>query len=99
MEVVYIEEALQEGLDAARWYEAQSEGLEVRFLHQWKEAEKRMVAAPELYRVFADGLRRCRFEIFPHALIYRIRNTDFIEVVAVMHPARKPGYWTARIGG
>lgn len=96
MEIIYHHEAFQEGIEAAKWYEAQSEGLELRFLRHWKEAEERMAASPARNRVFHDGMRRCRFEIFPHSLVYRIRPCDVIEVLAVMHPSRRPGYWTER---
>jgi hypothetical protein len=96
--VIYHEEAFREGLDAGQWYEEQAEGLQLRFLRHWKEAEERMANAPELNRVFGDAMRRCRFEVFPHSLIYRIRPGVGIEVVAVMHPSRRLGYWAGRAG-
>jgi len=96
VEIIYHQEAFEEGVEAAKWYEAQSEGLELRFFHQWKEAEERMAASPARNRVFLDGMRRCRFEVFPHSIIYRIRPGGIIEVIAVMHPSRRPGYWTDR---
>lgn len=97
MEITYHPEAFREGVEAAEWYEAQSEGLHLRFLEHWKEAEQRMAASPGRNRIFHDGMRRCRFEVFPHSLVYRIRPGEFIEVIAVMHPSRRPGYWTDRI--
>lgn len=96
VEIIYHQEAFEEGVEAARWYEAQSEGLELRFFRHWKEAEQRMAAFPDRNRVFHDGMRRCRFEVFPHFLVYRLRPGGTIEVLAVMHPSRRPGYWIDR---
>jgi len=93
VEIVYNQNATIEGIEAAVWYEERSEGLRHSFLKKWKEAENRMVANPELNRRFQDDLRRCRFETFPYALIYRLHNDLKIEVVAVMHLNRRPGYW------
>ena len=95
----YGDEALQEALKAARWYEEQEEGLAHRFLAKWKEAEERMVCAPELNRIFADDLRACRLEVFPFKMIYRIIDGDTLQVIAVMHMKRRPDYWTSRLEG
>jgi toxin ParE1/3/4 len=99
MRVRYEDEALQEAMKAARWYEEQEEGLAHRFLAKWKEAEVRMVFAPELNRIFADDFRACRLEVFPFKMIYRIIDGDTLEVVAVMHMKRRPDYWTSRLEG
>jgi len=94
--VFYNDAALQEGIEAALWYAERSGNLQLRFLRKWKEAEQRMVAAPEINRDFGDGLRRCRFQVFPYALIYRILPDGVLEVIAVMHSSRRPGYWHER---
>ena len=99
MTVRYNDEAHAEALDAAAWYEARQEGLVRRFLAKWKEAENRMVADPEINRPFVGDLRRCRFEVFPYALVYRIADENALDVVAVMHSSRKPGYWKSRLKG
>ena len=97
MEVRYDDEALQEAKNAAHWYENQEDGLALRFLEKWKQAEDRMAFAPELNRVFVDDLRSCRFEIFPFKMLYRIVSKDVLQVVAVMHMKRRPGYWRSRL--
>jgi len=74
MRVNYDDTAREEGLAAAAWYGEQQEGLQIRFLAKWKEAETRMAASPQMHRCFEGELRKCRLEIFPHALVFRIRN-------------------------
>ena len=95
MRVNYDDAAREEGLAAAAWYGLQQEALQIRFLAKWKEAEIRMAASPQLHRCFEGNLRKCRFEIFPYALVFRIRN-DELQVLAVMHMSRRPNYWQHR---
>ena len=82
---------------SAEWYETRQEGLAKPFLTEWKKAENRMVADPEINRPFDGDLRKCRFEVFPYSLIYRLIAADELQVVAVMHQSRKPGYWRGRL--
>ena len=95
MRLIYEERAFEEASDAASWYGQQDEELRSRFLNAWKAAATRVVANPEIYRCFKGDLRKCRFEVFPYMLIFRIQG-DEIQVAAVMHTSRKPGYWEIR---
>jgi len=95
MRVIYDRCARQDGLEAATWYDLQQQGLGIRFLRQWKDAENRMIANPDIHRCFEGELRKCRFEVFPYALVFRIRG-DELEGIAVMHMSRRPGYWQER---
>lgn len=96
MRVHYADAAREEGLAAAAWYGQQQQDLLTRFLQKWKDAENRMAASPQRHRCFEGELRKCRFEIFPYALVFRIRN-DELQVLAVMHMSRRPGYWKDRV--
>ena len=84
--------AQREAFGAATWYEEKENGLGERFLHALKAALNRIGTNPEIYRCFKGDLRKCRFDVFPYLLIFRIQD-DKIDVVAVMHTSRKPGYW------
>ena len=50
---------------------------------------------PQAYRQVEGEIRKCRVAHFPYVVIYRVRS-DFIEIIAVMHPRRSPGYWKQR---
>lgn len=97
MTIDYHEDAVAESLDAAAWYESRQEELATRFLTKWKEAERSMVADPERNRPFQGSYRQCRFEVFPFALVYRILPGETLQVIAVMHQSRAPGYWSKRV--
>lgn len=47
-----------------------------------------------IYREVEPGLRKCRVQAFPYALI--LRDGPRIQIVAVMHIRQKPGYWKDR---
>ena len=51
---------------------------------------------PEAWPRVTRSVRRCRTQRFPYALLYRIWNEQ-IEILAVMHLSRKPGYWADRL--
>lgn len=88
-------EARMELLESVRYYESQRSGLGRRFLAAVTEAVGRIQAHPSRYRVVSNSWRQCRIPRYPLGLIYRIRNRQ-IEIVAVMHLHRKPGYWQDR---
>lgn len=93
--MIYHDDAREEGFDAAAWYAEQQGDLGYRFLAKWKEAEGRILAAPEFFRCIEGELRMCRLKVFPYALILRI-GAEEIEILAVMHMRREPGYFRAR---
>ncbi len=95
MRLIYDEGAYEDGAEAAFWYGQQGADLRDRFLNALKAAAMRVVASPEIYRCFKGDLRKCRFEVFPYVLVFRIQG-DEIQVAAVMHTSRKPGYWGNR---
>ncbi|HEY5870936.1 MAG TPA: type II toxin-antitoxin system RelE/ParE family toxin [Candidatus Tectomicrobia bacterium] len=41
------------------------------------------------------GTRRYLFPHFPFSLVYRVRDEE-IEIVAVAHHRKQPGYWRSR---
>ena len=51
---------------------------------------------PHAWNPMGRGLRRCRLVVFPYGLIYRVR-ADSVEIIAVAHDSRRPGYWRDRL--
>ncbi len=89
-------EARAEFIASVRYYESQRRGLGKRFLAAVSEAARRIQDFPLMYRLVEKNIRQCRVPRFPYGLIYR--PSDYgIEIVAVMHLHREPGYWRSRI--
>ncbi|MCX7015128.1 MAG: type II toxin-antitoxin system RelE/ParE family toxin [Candidatus Sumerlaeota bacterium] len=95
--VVFHAAARAELLAAAEYYESQQLGLGARFLGAVEDATERVQSNPVLYRIAEADVRQCRVLRFPYGVIYRVK-AQHIEIVAVMHLRRKPGYWSSRLG-
>jgi hypothetical protein len=64
-----------------------------RFAH--KKAREEIRAFPEFWKEVGQGYRRKLIERYPFGIIYRIVG-DEIQIVALAHTSRKPGYWKGR---
>jgi plasmid stabilization system protein ParE len=66
------------------------------FFNELESAYQAIIEFPRTWPFFEKGFRRFLLSKFPFSVIYR--ETDkLIDVVAVMHNSRKPGYWLSRI--
>lgn len=88
-------DALLEADAAAQFYGEQRTHLGKRFIEALTDTLNRIARNPHLYPKIADDLRKCRVLHFPYGVIYRDRE-ELIEIIAVMHFKRKPGYWKYR---
>ena len=80
---------------AAAFYNDKQPGLAQRFLDDLEEALHRIQRNPQACRQVEAAIRKCRVAHFPYGIIYRVRS-DLIEIIAVMHLRRSPGYWKQR---
>jgi toxin ParE1/3/4 len=80
---------------ARLWYENQANGLGIYLLDEIERAIDVIRQFPDAWPVFSEETRRFLLHHFPYAIIYR-HNENKIQVFAVMHLHRKPGYWKDR---
>lgn len=95
MNLLWHEEAKAEADAAAAFYHHQQPGLAQRFLDSLEDALRRIQRHPQVYRQVEGEIRKCRVPHFPYGVIYRPRSEN-IEIIAVMHVRRSPGYWKTR---
>lgn len=88
-------EAMLEAQAAREWYEAKSPEAATAFMAELDIAIDSIRAAPELYPPYLHGTRRYLMRRFPYLIVYRITSTA-IEIAAVAHGRRRPGYWKKR---
>ena len=74
----------------------QQRGLGSEFLDEAERAVAEIGASPHRWPELEPGVRRYRLRRFEYGLVYRIRS-DHIEIIAIMHLARRPGYWRDRL--
>jgi len=89
-------DARTELLAAIRFYRAETVGLGRALASEVRSALERISAFPESGSPDGENLRKVFLDRFPFTLVYRLRGEE-IEVLAVMHQRRRPGYWRARV--
>lgn len=92
----YHPEAKSEIIESASWYDDKVDGLGLEFLFEVKNAESHIVQNSELWPNYEAGSRRYIMKRFPFAVIY-LTSEEKIQIVAVAHCKRKPGYWKDRL--
>ncbi len=90
-------EAAQETAEAALFYKRRDAEVSRRFRTEVYAAIERARSQPMVYRLFEDDLRKVRVERFPYSVIFRVADNDSLQVLAVVHGSREPGYWKHRV--
>jgi plasmid stabilization system protein ParE len=82
---------------AAEWYESRARGLGEKFAQAIDEILGRIGASPAGFPVWVGDRRfqRAVAQRFPYVIFFR-ELPDSIEVIAIAHGAREPGYWLKR---
>ena len=90
--------AVEDVVDAAVWYEAQSPGLGEELIDEVLRTINRARAQPELFRVIHrnGAVRRILTERFPYRVFFSLVN-DTLYVHAVLHGARHDRRWMERL--
>lgn len=95
-----LEEASQEAIEAAAWYEHEQPGLGAEFFAALDAAldviEENLIPLSSLSEQAGDtGAKRLILDRFPYDIV-AIEMLEETIVVAVAHQSRKPGYWRER---
>jgi toxin ParE1/3/4 len=89
-------EASSEYDAAFDWYLERSPDAALRFDSEVQRAIDEIAGAPGRWARGSFGTRRFLLRGFPFLLIYRERESDIVEIVAVAHTSRRPNYWKTR---
>ena len=96
MNYYYHPDARQEASTAVAYYAGISRDLGIGFLAELENSIERILGMPEAWAKHIGNTRRFLLHRFPYGIIYQI-EPEQIQIVAVMHLHRKPGYWMARM--
>ncbi|MDT0617892.1 type II toxin-antitoxin system RelE/ParE family toxin [Salinisphaera sp. P385] len=90
-------EAAFEHEEQVAYYETSSRGLGQRYHDAFRAAVTQACEHPQRHKLIAaPDLRQTPIHGFPHTLIFR-EHGDGIQVLAVAHHRRRPGYWAPRL--
>ena len=96
MKLEFHPEAEMEFIEAAVYYELQVLDLGVRFGAEVRRAADLLMEHPEIGARIDPELRQLIVGRFPFTLIYSVQP-DVLQIVAVAHQRRQPGYWRSRV--
>jgi plasmid stabilization system protein ParE len=88
--------ALSELKSAVSWYLEQSEPAAIKFTAEIDRAIELVIHSPSRWPSAEHGTRRFVLQRFPYAIIYREKRS-VVQVLAVAHGHRRPGYWKDRL--
>jgi len=88
--------AAQEAESTYDWYAARSPEAAHGFREELRRAIDMVAASPRSWPRYGSRAQRYVFPRYPFSLVY-ILGGDDVEVVAVAHGRRRPGYWRARL--
>ena len=92
-----LPEAEAELQSAATWYEEKRRGLGIEFVAIVDQAFQSILENPEGCPIWRDNrpYRKRPLKRFPYILFFRFDSVT-VEIVAVAHAKRRPGYWLDR---
>ena len=89
-------EAILEEDSAYLYYLARGLRAAELFRSELERAREAIQSAPETCASYLHGTRRYKLRRYPYIVVYRVAESR-IEVIAVAHGRRKPGYWAKRL--
>jgi toxin ParE1/3/4 len=94
--VEIMDEADAEADEAADWYLDIDEQLASDFTEEYAAAIEYVGEHSNAFPAYLHGTKRYLFKRFEYQLVIR-ELLDRVQVIAVAHLRRKPGYWKKRL--
>ncbi|HSG32473.1 MAG TPA: type II toxin-antitoxin system RelE/ParE family toxin [Thermodesulfobacteriota bacterium] len=94
-EVRFHPEAIKEAESSQHWYVERSQTAALGFTNEISSAIEKILKSPTRWPKYQKNTRRYILPRFPFSVIYRIKD-NIIEVIAIAHHKRKPGFWRNR---
>ncbi len=95
MIVNLLQEAEEELIKAASYYEQQQSGLGIEFIREVRRTCDLISVSPKAVTRVRKEIRRRLVRRFPFSVLYQ-EGKDSIQVIAIAHQRRKPRYWVKR---
>jgi plasmid stabilization system protein ParE len=98
MNVIFRPQAVEDIVEAAKWYEAHAPGLGEDLIDEILAATSRASNNPELFRIIhrEGNVRRVLTNRFPYRIFFSVVGGT-LYVHAVLHGARRDRRWIERL--
>jgi len=94
---VFHPAAEAEHLESVAYFESKRPGLGTSYLSEFEGVMAQVCKAPHRYPIEKEAdIRRIRMKLFPYTVYFR-ELTGTVQVLAVAHHRRRPGYWLGRL--
>jgi toxin ParE1/3/4 len=81
---------------AFQWYESRSLSAALGFYEELNQILEAIQANPGQFLSHILGTRKALLNRYPLSVIFR-EQSEVIQVIAVAHAKRRPGYWGSRL--
>ena len=93
--------AEREAAEATAWYNARRDGLAREFLDELHSELEAVESNPLRFaqvqpRSETREFRQARLRRFPYLIVYEVKASNVLVVLAIAHASRRPGYWQSR---
>ena len=95
MRLIYHPAVQADVESAVAFYESRVAGLGAGFIHEFDEAIKVVLRAPEIWPIVRSEVRRYAMARFPYGIYHRC-NTEEVRVLVVKHHHRRPEFGLRR---
>ena len=89
-------EAADEAKRAQVWYAHRSEVAADAFAGELENVLEDILVFPEAWPLYRERYRRRVLPRFPFSVVYRLVDSDVVEVVPIINNRKRPGYWDRR---
>ena len=93
--VLFHDDARAEARQSLLWYLKRSESAAFRFSAELQQAYSALTRNPQRFPTYLHGTRRTLLDSYPFFVVFR-EVPDAIQILAVAHAKRRPGYWQNR---
>lgn len=88
-------EARIENLEARAFYIGRSWRVADDYLYEINSGLDKIQQHPNRYPSYLHNTQRLVLQYFPFSIIYR-QQLNAIQIIAIAHAKRRPGYWASR---
>ena len=90
-----LPDAIAEAKAAYEWYAERNPSAASASISELDHAISQIQNGPERWTTHLHGTRRFLLRRVPYVVVYRVAEST-IQVIAVAHGRRRPGYWKSR---